>query len=448
MMRFKKTIVVGTLVVIIGVSCFSKLSAESSKKTIQTNLSTKTSNPIMEPKGEGFVILHLGDSHIQAGHLSGLIRQKLQSQYGSLGRGWVSPYRVYGSNQPCDYNLQVSNPRNWTSYMLTKKESTEIVGPGGIIVKPRMKNYTMSITAKGNESFDQVLVYRTGAAPHLIPQGLSKNDYVLKPSLSDDVMVADTVRFDNLRTSVTFAPDSAVTPSSAVGFGGFVLENTHRKKGIMYHEIGLNGAFMSQYLNEQFVHSMAMLHPQMVIVSLGSNESSGRAINRDSYYNTIDTFYKMIKHEMPDAQIIFTTPPPYFKSKSGRVGTRKVRGRKTKSGRRRTRRVPVYKRSSSVNSNVVDAADVIAQYCKEHNLVCVNLFDLMGGEEGGSEWLSDGLYARDKIHFSVEGYKKQGNLILGELEKPVARAYKDFTDPNANLQANRITVSKNTSDKM
>lgn len=436
MMRFKNLILGITLVATIGAFRFTNLSAESSVKEVSEN--TKKPQEL-KSDDEGFVIVHLGDSHIQAGHMSGIIRTALQKEFGSLGRGWVSPYRVYGSNQPCDYNLKVTG--RWSSYKLTnQREGVQDVGPGGMIVRPRMTRYTMSIFAKNGESFDNILVYRTNAAPHLIPEGMSSSSYELRPSVSDEKIVVDTLAFSSLQSSVMLKPDSSVTPSSNVGFGGFVLQNTKNDKGILYNEIGLNGAFMSQYLNKQFVHSLGLLHPQMIIVSLGSNESSGRSINRSSYYNTIDSFYKMLRDEMPEAEILFTTPPPYFKSRSVKVGTKKVR--RGKRGKRRVRRVPVYRRSTSPNDNVFDAAEVIASYCKDHNLTCINLYELMGGEDGGNEWLNEGLYARDRIHFSVDGYRKQGNLILSELKHPVTKAYKAYTDPNSILQANNSITSK------
>ena len=48
-------------------------------------------------------ITHIGDSHIQADHMSGLIRQKIQLKFGNAGRGLIFPYRVAKSNEPTSY---------------------------------------------------------------------------------------------------------------------------------------------------------------------------------------------------------------------------------------------------------------------------------------------------------------------------------------------------------
>jgi len=45
-------------------------------------------------------IAHIGDSHIQADHFSGAMRQKLQVKFGNGGRGLIFPYRVAKSNEP------------------------------------------------------------------------------------------------------------------------------------------------------------------------------------------------------------------------------------------------------------------------------------------------------------------------------------------------------------
>ncbi|MCK7557859.1 hypothetical protein MKQ70_23755 [Chitinophaga sedimenti] len=52
-------------------------------------------------------VLHLGDSHLQAGFFPGVVAERLQEQFGNAGRGFVFPYNVAGTNGPDD-------PR-WTS---------------------------------------------------------------------------------------------------------------------------------------------------------------------------------------------------------------------------------------------------------------------------------------------------------------------------------------------
>ena len=52
-----------------------------------TSLATKLSTS--KRSGHVISIIQLGDSHIQAGHTTAPLWQKVQSTYGNAGRGWV-----------------------------------------------------------------------------------------------------------------------------------------------------------------------------------------------------------------------------------------------------------------------------------------------------------------------------------------------------------------------
>ena len=56
-------------------------------------------------------ILHLGDSHIQAGFFSGAVRDSLQAVFGDAGRGLVAPLKLLGTNEPPDYTI--TSPNSW-----------------------------------------------------------------------------------------------------------------------------------------------------------------------------------------------------------------------------------------------------------------------------------------------------------------------------------------------
>ena len=47
-------------------------------------------------------VVHLGDSHIQAGYYSGQMMRLLQAQFGNAGRGWIAPFKLSRTNEPDD----------------------------------------------------------------------------------------------------------------------------------------------------------------------------------------------------------------------------------------------------------------------------------------------------------------------------------------------------------
>ena len=53
--------------------------------------------------GTVLTVVHLGDSHLQAGYYSGKMMRLLQAQFGNAGRGWVAPFKLGRLNEPDDY---------------------------------------------------------------------------------------------------------------------------------------------------------------------------------------------------------------------------------------------------------------------------------------------------------------------------------------------------------
>ena len=45
-------------------------------------------------------VIHLGDSHVQAGHFTVPIRKSFTQRWGDGGIGWVAPFRLLGTNPP------------------------------------------------------------------------------------------------------------------------------------------------------------------------------------------------------------------------------------------------------------------------------------------------------------------------------------------------------------
>ena len=43
-------------------------------------------------------VVHLGDSHIQAGHLTGQVMRAFHRVFGNAGRGWIAPFKLGKSN--------------------------------------------------------------------------------------------------------------------------------------------------------------------------------------------------------------------------------------------------------------------------------------------------------------------------------------------------------------
>ena len=176
---------------------------------------------------------------------------------------------------------------------------------------------------------------------------------------------------------------------------GILEEND--SSGIICHCIGINGATSQNFLDDENMTQIQQLHPDLIIISLGTNESFGK-YDSTTHYNMMDTLFSMIKNYCPEVPVLYTTPPGSFKPIYGRY--------------RRGKRI--YRRIIRVeeNKNIEKVASTIVQFAANHHVACWDLFNIIGGEKYACKnWLSGNYFQRDKIHFISDGYALQGNLL-------------------------------------
>jgi lysophospholipase L1-like esterase len=171
------------------------------------------------------------------------------------------------------------------------------------------------------------------------------------------------------------------------------------ENGIISHCIGINGATSRNFLDETYIAKIDSLQPDLLIVSLGTNESAGN-YKADSHYGWMEQLYSALKEKCPDAAILYTTPPGSFKAVY------------SQSRRRKNRRTVGF----AENKNTRRVADTIVRFAAGYSLACWDLFSIAGGEGNACEnWEKAGYFGRDKIHFSMEGYRTQGRLLYDAL---------------------------------
>jgi lysophospholipase L1-like esterase len=178
---------------------------------------------------------------------------------------------------------------------------------------------------------------------------------------------------------------------------GIVTENGF--PGVISHCIGINGATSKNFLEDNYIKQIRKQQPDLIIVSLGTNESLGRY---DSLYHYLmmESLYDLLKTNCPNAVMLYTTPPGAFKTNYSRAR------------RRRNRKII----SIEENKNTKNVAATIMQFAADHNTACWDLFNIVGGEEYACKnWLGGNYYQRDKLHFIIDGYRLQGNLLYEAL---------------------------------
>lgn len=344
-------------------------------------------------------IVHLGDSHIQAGFLTGQVMRRLQEVFGNAGRGWVGPLKLSKVNEPNDYYIN-SVVREWTVGRCIQQNPKAPVGIGGFgiqTVSPSVNFDVMIGPVNGaGYSFNQAVIYRCEKSMPMLPAGMLKDSIRTSLSTKNCVpgILADTFYISCLTDTLQLqstrrkqGTDSLLPASSFTNtYFGFKL--TNGGPGLLYHSIGINGAMFVNYTDRTYLEQLKALQPSLLIISMGTNETFGRRFNKPEFKEQVKTFISLVKEVLPNTSIILTTPAECYK------------------------RVTVNKKRSYIrHENIEKAADVITEVAREEGVACWDLFTMTGGKGSYRNWFDKKLMGRDRIHFTKEGYWEQGELL-------------------------------------
>ena len=221
-------------------------------------------------------MVHIGDSHVQAGFLTEAVRLPLQRRFGDAGRGLVVPLKLAKTNEPRDYSVVADG--SWNFSRCVGRKYSNYSFPGGI------------------------------SEPFLV-EGETRLPFLTHFSWEESVC------------SVHLTGE-AVSKETPLAIYGASLETG--ESGILYHTIGNNGAFYSSYAAiPGFSEQVAALSPSLIVLSLGTNESFSTSLTRDELYKQIDTVVSSLRKDCPQAQILLTTPAECARRRVRRVNKKR-----------------------------------------------------------------------------------------------------------------------------
>jgi LysM repeat protein len=397
-------------------------------------------NKMQADKSGKINIVHIGDSHIQADFFSGKFRQNLQQQFGDGGRGFVFPYNLAKTNGPGD--IRFSSNEAWESQRNIYADNGNPVGLSGIALWTKNKNFAVEMNVKTKESgfsklkiftpnnqkmFDVALASKIiqlesdipKKIVHKIRNGESLSVIADKYNVTiKSIKSANSLKSNNIRAGKTlkipsnqmekkvversefipietlreegfhsFASDSLLhkiylipaLEQTDFALNGLVLENN--SPGIIYHTIGVNGAKSSDYNKfPLFFEQLKTLTPDLVIISLGTNESFDKLVTAD-YFLQLSLMMETIVNQNPSVTVLITTPPPsQFK-----------------------RKFP--------NTFVADYTKEVLAQAELRNYAVWDMFAHFGGLFGINQMVKEGLIGADRVHYTKAGYEKQGQLL-------------------------------------
>lgn len=398
-------------------------------------------------KREQVTVVQIGDSHVQGPYFPQYIRQGLQGKWGNAGRGFVFPYRVAGTNGAVDVKFKASG--EWTSVRNVKSNGSDAIGLSGIYLETADSDFIMEINLK--ESLEEVAQIKI-LSPHperfklsvankndllkkvtsTQPYKVKSGDYLGKiankfnttvksiqrangmknvnlragqslkiPNSISKTEVSSKVNFTDLSTTngITFQVPSgsnqlylrAAQKASKYIIDGLLLETG--KKGIHYHAIGVNGTKFSDYNKfPRFFDQMAALNPDLILISLGTNESFYDTYTEEQLKIDMDVFNReMIKRGMTGS-VLLTSPPPSMKK-------RKI-----------------------INSTATAYSYEMGVFANLNSWAFYDLHSVSKTSAAMPDWFDAKLTSRDKIHFLEKGYQLQAELLV----ESILNAYSNY----------------------
>lgn len=388
-------------------------------------------------------IVHIGDSHIQADLMTDMLRQKFQERFGNAGLGFVFPHSLAKTNGSS--HVRFSSNANWNSLRNIYPNDGSPVGLSGIALFTNQNDFVIELTVRNENYIFNNLRVITPENKQLFGLANATKTIVIKSNVSKTlthkiksgetlsgiaqrykttvtkIRQANGLRNNNIRAGASLKiPTGEMEPQkiemtdfiplenqpfisdyyyeyqhleatdkiylipnkehTSFALNGIVLENN--QSGILYHSIGVNGAKYADYNKfPMFFEQLEALHPDLIIVSLGTNEAFDKLCDQ-CFYEQLEEFLSILRAKHPNVAVLFTTPPPsLFK--------------------RRTPNNFVESYSNQIISN-----SLINRYS------VWDLYRALGGNEAMQKLVDQRLIAKDRVHYSSAGYKEQGVLLF------------------------------------
>jgi hypothetical protein len=350
-------------------------------------------------KGEGQIkILHIGDSHLQADYFSGRMRQRLQTFFkgGQGGRGFIFPYRVANTNNP--FNLRTDFTGTWESCKNIDKSKICDLGISGISVTTYDSISGINIFLRDKDyikyDFNRIIVFHNtdtlsfdiSISTKFDSVTVLRNDSLGYTSFTFNKYIDDTLKLNFIKTK---------SSQSRFVLHGISFETDD--PGIIYHSVGVNGADVDAFLRcVYFSNHLKALNPDLVIISLGTNDGYMKVIDSAQVSRDFSTLLVKTKNILPGIPVLLTTPGDSYR----------------------------YKRY--LNENIPKIREIIFDQAEKYNFAVWDFFSVMGGLNSITLWYKANLTAKDKLHLNAKGYILQGDLMFNAFLK----AYDQFIDKN------------------
>ena len=199
-------------------------------------------------------------------------------------------------------------------------------------------------------------------------------------------LLFDTLHFNfpspQTKLDITFSANKLV-------FHGSYFEND--KPGIVYSSAGVAGArYRDFWRNDFFSTQLPFFQPDMLILSLGTNESYDPTFTIEGFRSLVDSMFTMIQSQLPNCAVIVTLPSENYRVKNS---------------------------TPFVNDRIEIISGILRKESIRFGYSIWDLKKAMGGDGSMLQWKEAGLVNKDYLHFLRKGYNLQGKLLFDAINK-------------------------------
>ncbi|GHV72678.1 hypothetical protein FACS1894201_03360 [Bacteroidia bacterium] len=329
-------------------------------------------------------IVHIGDSHIQGGHLDNYMRTLIKSSSALCERGFIFPYPIAQSNNPANYRVNYGG--QWSSLR-------------GAIATSKFEMGLNMVTVSSSDPTAWLQIQQETLSPSTCPFSRIRLFHSIHNSPTVRILQKDNVlhQFTNDElgytlfllkepmTDVGIAFDFNVKKHQSITIHGISLEND--SAGFSYSAIGANGAEITTLLRSDLLEGQLLaLRPDLIILSFGTNDVyRNTPFDAQNFQKQYQLLLNRIRGILPSVAVLLTTPGDALYNKT----------------------TPMPELQQAVHA-ILDVATT-------NHCAVWDFYTIMGGYGSIKQWFDAGLTNSDKLHFLRAGYEIQATLLYQAL---------------------------------
>ncbi len=335
-------------------------------------------------KGKGQLsVVHIGASHVQADIYTGRMRKRMQTFYPGLnaGRGFVFPYKLTRTNTPGTYYTVYTG--KWTTCRNVEYRKTCTLGLSGLAATTHDSKATLKIILRKEKDIHYIC-NRIKIFHETMPENFEvtlDNESLIKSKTTEQTLGYTLIELNTYIDTLKIKFVKTNPQQTEFTLFGINLETDDQ--GIIYNSFGVNGASSNSYIRcDYFVKHLKVYQPDFVILSLGINDVYGRHFDAALYEQNMETLIQWIRQAAPNAAILLDISNDNY----------------------------LFRRKA--NPFTAQSEEVVKILVKKYNCGLWNFYEIMGGLSSSQIWYKNNLMARDRIHFTVQGYMLIGDLLF------------------------------------